>query len=46
MGIVHLNQGAQKYQYMASVHQHQAPNNVAYKIDGVCPFGDMLSLVY
>jgi len=35
MGTVHLNQGAQKYQCMASVHQHQTPSNVAYKIDGV-----------
>jgi len=35
MGTIHLNQGAQKYQCMANVHQHQTPSNVAYKIDGV-----------
>jgi hypothetical protein len=43
MGTVHLNQGAQKYQCMASVHQHQTPNNVAYKIE-VCGFVEEESL--
>ncbi len=43
MGTVHLNQGAQKYQCMASVHQHQTPNNVTYKIE-VCGFVEEESL--